>query len=163
MENQQSESFGQRPSTLNANSMPLELVPYYMPRHGGPPKQMPPPVTSHKSSISYGSFPVSHPANNSGTNFQSMVTAPMCNKVYHLKPPPPTVSNQFSYVHAELQQRAQPWGNCSSFTEKLPYVHDIHRGNFYGDSGARGPVQQEIVEQGRFSPAFRSGRMLYVQ
>nr|XP_029124106.1 protein HUA2-LIKE 2 isoform X2 [Elaeis guineensis] len=157
MQNQQSESFGQHPSTLNANSMPSELVPYYMPRYGGPSKEMPPPVASHNSSISYGSLPVSHPANNSGTNFQSMGTAPMCNKTCHLKPPPPAVSNQFSYVHAGPQQSAQPWGNCSAFTERFHHVHDVHRGNFYGDRGARGPVQQEIVERGRFSLAFRSG------
>ncbi|XP_038988769.1 protein HUA2-LIKE 2-like [Phoenix dactylifera] len=156
MQNQQSESC-QRPSTLSANLMPSELVPCYMPRYGGPPKQLPPPVLSHSSSSSYGSFPASHPANNSGNNFQSMVTAPTCNKTYHLKPPPPTVSNQFSYVHAEPQQRAQPWGNCSAFTERFHFVHDIHRRNFYGDRGARGPVQQEIVERGRFSPAFHSG------
>ncbi|KAG1371008.1 protein HUA2-LIKE 2 [Cocos nucifera] len=155
MQNQQSESFGQHPSTLNANSMPSELVPCYMPRYGGPPKQMPPPVSSHNSSTSYGSLPVSHPANSSGTNFQSMVTAPMCNKAYRLKPPPPTVSNQFSYVHAEPQH--QPWGNCSTFTERFHYVHDVHGGNFYGDGSASGPVQQKIVERGRFYPAFRSG------
>ncbi|KAG1331785.1 protein HUA2-LIKE 2, partial [Cocos nucifera] len=155
MQNQQSESVGQQASGLNTNLMPSELVVCYTPGYGGPPKQMPQPVSSLNSS-SYGIIPVSHPPVHSGNDFQPIVSAPMTNKAYHLQPPSPTVSNQFSYVKAETQQRVQPWGNCSAFTERFQCV-DIHGGNFYGHRGARGPVQQEIVERGRFSPAFHSG------
>ncbi|XP_010905253.1 protein HUA2-LIKE 3 isoform X2 [Elaeis guineensis] len=155
MQNQQSQSVGQQPSGLNTNLMSSELVVYYTPGYGGPPKQMPPPVSSLSSS-SYGIVPVSHPPVHSGNDFQPIVSAPMTSKAYHLQPPSPTVSNQFSYVKAETQQRVPHWGNCSAFTERFQCV-DIHGGNFYGRRGARGLVQQEIVERGRFSPAFHSG------
>ncbi|XP_038971811.1 protein HUA2-LIKE 2-like isoform X2 [Phoenix dactylifera] len=157
MQNQQPQPIGQQPSNLNTNLMPSELVQYYTPGYGGPPKQMPPAISSLNSS-SYGMRPVSHPPVHSGNDFQPMVSAPMTNKAYRLQPPSPTVSNQFSYVKAETQQRAPPWGNCSAITERFQCA-DIHGGNFYGGRGAsaRGPVQQEIVERGRFSPAFHSG------
>ncbi|CAL9178612.1 unnamed protein product [Musa hybrid cultivar] len=140
LQNLQSNSFRQRPANQNACLMSRKPAPYYGLSYGCLPGQMPPPP------VSYVNISASHPSIHSRNDFQSLASTSLTDTGYHLQPPPPIVSNQFSYVQAEPQQRAQPWGNCS-ISERYQYLHDSHRVNFHGDQGTRGLVHNEIVAE----------------
>jgi len=151
--NQQPLTVGQQPNNIQGNLISSESVPYYGHGYGGFSKQMP---AAHCPLGSSGPF-TSHAATHSGNNFQPKISAHLPNKGYHLQPPSPTVSNQFSYIQAETQQRAQSWGNCSSFGDRFQYVNGPQGGNFYGDRNIRGPIQHENADRGRFSPSINTG------
>lgn len=140
MQNLQSNSFRQRPANQNACLMSCKPAPYYGLSYGCLPGQMPPPP------VSYANISASHSSIHSRNDFQSLASTSLTDTGYHLQPPPPIVSNQFSYVQTEPQQRAQPWGNCS-IPERFQYLHDSHRVNLHGDQGTRGPVHNEIVAE----------------
>lgn len=125
-------------------------MPYYTHGYGGVQNQIPPVPCSLGPS---GPF-TSHAAVN---NFQPKISTPLPKKGYPLQPPPPRVSNQFSYIQAEAQQRSSSWGNCSSFGDRFQYVHGSQGGNLYCDGNVRGPVQHENAERGRLSPAMNTG------
>jgi len=128
-------------------------VPYCSHGYDGFPKQMP---AAHCPSSSSGPF-TSYTATHSGNYFRPKINAHFPNKGYPLQPPPLAVSNQFSYIEAETQQRAQSWGNCSSYGDRFQYVYGPQGGNFYGDRNIKGPIQYENVERGRFSPSRNTG------
>jgi len=150
-QNQQPQSVSQQPNNFQGNLISSESMHYYGHGYGGFPKQMPP---AHCPLGSSGPF-----ASHTATHFQPKISTTLPNKSYPLQPPPPTVSNQFSYIQAEPQQRAQSWGNCSSFGDRFQYVHGPQGGNFYGDRNIREPIQHENTERGRFSPSINTGNV----
>eukprot|EP00262_Sarcandra_glabra_P009818 TRINITY_DN2443_c0_g1_i1.p1 TRINITY_DN2443_c0_g1~~TRINITY_DN2443_c0_g1_i1.p1 ORF type:complete len:644 (+),score=133.62 TRINITY_DN2443_c0_g1_i1:222-1934(+) len=142
MQNHLPQSIGQEQSTPNPNSMSVDTMPYYAPGYRDSSIRMLRPTSSFSSSSCYLNLPGSHPSSQAGNNAQQSSGAPLPNKAYHLQPPPPTVSNQFSYVQAE---------------KRFHFVHDMHGGSFYDDrSGMRGS-QHEIDESCRFSAPVHSG------
>ncbi|GMH20492.1 hypothetical protein Nepgr_022333 [Nepenthes gracilis] len=60
-------------------------------------------ITDLTSSSSLGSYPVVHPPMQPGNNLQE-ADATLYGNAYHLRPPFPTSSNQFSYFQADQQQ-----------------------------------------------------------
>ncbi|XP_020108019.1 protein HUA2-LIKE 3-like [Ananas comosus] len=137
-----------KPSELNPNVISSEPMQFYNSGFGGhhpaqlpppPPPPLPPPVVPVGPPGSYGNFSVPHPPVHPGNNFQP------------LPPPPPAVSNQFSFVQPERQQRIQSWGSSCSYSERY-HQHNLHdRGDFYGDRNVNGPMQHEIVERAKYT------------
>ncbi|WOL01807.1 hypothetical protein Cni_G10524 [Canna indica] len=154
LQNQQSHFFNQQPANENTGLMPSKPATYYGPNYGCIPSQMPPPTPA-----SYGTAS-SHPSMHSHSNMQSLVNTPLTDAPYQLQPPPPTVSNHFSYVQNEPQQRAQPWGKCS-FPERYQYGHESHRGNFHCDQGTRRHFQNEMTPRSSFSSVHQHGPSPY--
>ncbi|URE08870.1 RPR [Musa troglodytarum] len=154
MQNQQSQYFSQQPCNQDAHLMSCKPAPQYGPGYGCLPGEMPPPA-----SVPYGGVSASHPCNHYRNDFQPLASTSLMDTGYRLQPPPPTVSNQFSYVQAEPQQRAHPWGNCP-FPERFQYAHESHRGSLHGDQVATGPLYQDIVARNRLSPVLQPGSSL---
>ncbi|KAJ0979638.1 hypothetical protein J5N97_015112 [Dioscorea zingiberensis] len=148
----------QQPGNLSVNSVPSVPMPYSSHPYGDIRRQMPHPSHSLSSS-SYGSFPGTHPTMHTANRVPPSVNRPIPNS-YIPQPPPAIVSNQFSFVPAEPQQRVQAWGNCSSYPKTLQLVHDPRGGKFYSDSDMNGPIQHDTTERGRFSPTVHPGPML---
>lgn len=152
-QSQQSQPINLQPNNFQGHLVSSESVPYYTQGYGGPPKQMPPPPCPCGSSSPY----TSHKVVSSGNN----IHASLPNKAYPLQPPPPTVSNQFSYIQAEPPQKAQSWGSSSSFSDRFQYVCGPQEGNFYGDRNMSGTIQYVNAERGRLSPSINTGPALY--
>lgn len=150
-QSQHLQNVSQQPNNFQGNLV-SEPVPCYAHGYGGVPKQMPPAPCPLGSS----GLLSSHTAMNSGNNFHT--TLP--NKAYPLQPPTPTVSNQFSYIQAESQQRPQPWGSFSSIGDRFQYAHGPQGGNLCGERNIRGTIQHEHPERGRFSPVVNTGKDL---
>lgn len=155
MQNQQSHYFSQQPANQDAHLMSSKPAPQYGPSYGCLPGEMPPPA-----SVPYGGVTTSHPCNRYRNDFQPLASTSLMDTGYRLRPPPPTVSNQFSYVQAEPQQRAHPWGNCP-FPERFQYAHESHRGSLHGDQVATGQLYQDIVARNRLSPVLQPGSALW--
>lgn len=134
-------------------------MPYCNHPYGDIRRQIPHPSSSLSSS-SYGGFPGAHPTMHTTNRVLPLVNRPMLNS-YTPQPPPARVSNQFSFVPADPQQRGQAWGNCSSFPNSLQSVHDLRGGKFYNDRDLNGSFQHDIAERGRFSPTVHPGMILY--
>lgn len=152
-QNQQPQPVSQQTNNYQGNSISSEYMPYYTHGCDDLQNQMPGAPCSLGSSGHFTSNTAGHPRN----NFQPTMSTPVPNKGYPLQPPPPTVSNQFSYIQAEAQQRAPSWGSGSSFGDRLQHVHGPRGGNFYCDRNMRGPIQYENAERGRFSPPMNEG------
>lgn len=75
--------------------------------------------------------PVSHPPTQSVNSVPQLDKA-VSQKAFHLRPPYPAPSNQFSYVHAEqrTQRREIP---PQSYHTRSHFAHNRDRGNFYSD------------------------------
>ncbi|PKA66855.1 HUA2-like protein 2 [Apostasia shenzhenica] len=126
------------------------------PGFGGHTQQLPPAVSSSTSSGSLNNLPVSRPAMPTGCNSQQpSVNMPSTSKVYHVQPPPPMVSNQFSYLQAQQpQQRPQPWVNHSSFADGFHHANDIPRGSFYSERVPRGSIPlHDVSDRNALYPA----------
>ncbi|KAG6519372.1 hypothetical protein ZIOFF_022865 [Zingiber officinale] len=150
MQSQQPHLFTQQHTNQHDSLMPKPAS-YYAPNYGSTPGQMPPPTVS----ASYGT--TTHPFVHSQNSLQPSVSTTLTDTVYHVQPPPPTVSNHFSYVQAEPQQRPQMCGNYP-LPERYQYIQDnIHRGNFHSDQATGRQFQNEIVARSNFSPATQSG------
>lgn len=148
----------QPPGNLTVNSVPSAPMPYCNHPYGDIRRQIPHPSSSLSSS-SYGGFPGAHPTMHTTNRALPLVNRPMLNS-YTPQPPPARVSNQFSFVPADPQQRGQAWGNCSSFPNSLQSVHDLRGGKFYNDRDLNGSFQHDIAERGRFSPTVHPGPMV---
>lgn len=112
---------------------------------------------SQPSSGSYGVPSGSQPTVPVGNNSLPIVNMSSTNKVYHLQPPPPVVSNQFSYIQAQPQHRPQALGTQSSYSDRFHLALDIERGNFVGDGGSSGPVQVDACDRSAFYPSIHAG------
>ncbi|XP_026453914.1 protein HUA2-LIKE 2-like [Papaver somniferum] len=140
-----------QPGTGNANSLPSDTVHthYYGYKEFVPPMQRSGLSSSSDPSCSFPGPP--HTSIQTGNNAQHIDgAAALHNKNYHLQPPPPMLSNQFSYVQAD--QRAHSWmeASSSSFTKRFQFGHDMHRDNMYDSSQER--MQHEIDERCRLPP-----------
>lgn len=154
MQSQQPHLFTQQPANQHDSLMPKPAS--YYPNYGSAPGQIPPPTIS----ASHGT--TSHPFVHSQNSLQPSVSVSttLTDTVYHVQPPPPTVSNHFSYVQAEPQQRPQTCGNYP-LPERYQYIQDnIHRGNFHSDQVTGRQFQHEIVARSNFSPATQPGTVL---
>lgn len=152
MQSQQSHLFTQQPANQHDSLMPKSAS-YYAPNYVSAPGQMPPPTVS----ASYGT---TNPFVHSQNSLQPSVSTTLTDTVYHVQPPPPTVSNHFSYVQAEPHQRPQTCGNYP-LPERYQYIHDnVHRGNFHSDQVTGRQFQHEIVTRSSFSPATQPGTVL---
>lgn len=150
-----------QPGTGNANSLPSDTVHthYYGYKEFVPPMQRPGLSSSSDPSCSFPGPP--HTPLQTGNNAQHIDgAAALHNKNYHLQPPPPMLSNQFSYVQAD--QRAHSWmeASSSSFTKRFQFGHDMHRDNMYDSSQER--MQHEIDERCRLPPPPIHPGMTYI-
>ncbi|XP_058077802.1 protein HUA2-LIKE 2-like [Magnolia sinica] len=150
------QSVSQQPNVPNTNSTSLDTGPYYAPGYRDVSTQMTTPVSSYSSS-SYSGFS-SHPSMPTGNDMQQLGGATLPNKAHHLHPPPPTVSNQFSYVRADTHQRAESWMGCSSShsAKNSQFGHEALSEHSYSHRGRMGPSQHEIDERRRFSAPVHS-------
>ncbi|KAG9457411.1 hypothetical protein H6P81_001919 [Aristolochia fimbriata] len=80
---------------------------------------------------------------------------PPSNKVYHLQPPRPSVSNQFSYVHAESQQRTHPRMNSLPSTER--FGREMRGKNYLGHRSRISQPEHEIDNRYRHASRVDSG------
>ncbi|XP_010278561.1 PREDICTED: protein HUA2-LIKE 2-like isoform X2 [Nelumbo nucifera] len=147
------QSVDQQTGRPNVNSVTLDAASYYAPEHRDLPKQM----QRSSSSGSCGTLPGSHPSVHSGNNVQQTDGVSLPRKAYHLQPPPPLVSNQFSYVHAD---RCMPsWRETSSpsFSKRFQFGHDNSEGKLYNGQDRMKVAPREIGERVRLSAPFRSG------
>ncbi|KAI3948232.1 hypothetical protein MKX01_014831 [Papaver californicum] len=140
-----------QPGTGNANSLPSDTVHthYYGYKDFAPLMQRPGLSSSSDPSCSFPGPP--HTSIQTGNNAQHVDgAAALHNKNYHLQPPPPMLSNQFSYVQPD--QRAHSWMEASSFsfTKRFQFGHDMHRDSMYDSSQER--MQHEIDERCRLPP-----------
>ncbi|OVA20067.1 PWWP domain [Macleaya cordata] len=146
----------QQPRTPSVNSMTSDTVNYYAPgyRDFAPQIQRPGLPSSSDPTCS---FPGPHSSIQAGNNVQQIDGAPLHNKNYHLQPPPPMLSNQFSYVQAD--QRAQTWmeASSSSYTKRFQFGHDVHRENMYDNQDRMVLAQHEIGERCRVPPPVHPG------
>ncbi|XP_068662450.1 protein HUA2-LIKE 3-like [Aristolochia californica] len=111
--------------------------------------QIPSAISSHTSGSCHsvrGSLPSLLTVNNSIREFGC---EPPSNKVYHLQPPCPSVSNQFSYVHAESQQRTYPRMNTLPSTER--FAREMQGRNSSGHRSRMSLAEHEIDNRHRFA------------
>ncbi|KAK8960313.1 ENHANCER OF AG-4 protein 2 [Platanthera guangdongensis] len=131
--------------------------PAYSQGYVGQQQQLPQLVSSCTSSGSYGVLTGSQSTVPVVNNSMPIVSMPSTNKVYHLQPPPPVVSNQFSYIQAQPQHRPQALGTQSSYSDRFHLALDIQRGNFFGDGGSSGPVHTDTCDRSAFYPSIHAG------
>lgn len=125
------------------------------------PKQMQLSSSSCNYQSSYGYHSGSHSSVGSANDAPPIRNGPLPNKGYHMHPPPPSISNQFSHDRTE-KDRARSWRDHSSpFERGVQFANEVQGGHFYGDGCARRPVQNEVSERCRFSSASRSGMMVF--
>ncbi|XP_020694987.1 protein HUA2-LIKE 3 isoform X1 [Dendrobium catenatum] len=124
-QNQLLRPISQQPNSMHCSSSLSESSTFYSQGYVGHLQQIP--QLACTSSSSYINLGGSQPAVPVGNNSQSIVNIPPGNKIYHLQPPPPVVSNQFSYIQAQPQHRPQAPGNQSSYSDRY-HAHDNQRG-----------------------------------
>lgn len=145
--NQFPRPISQQPNSLHCGSSLSESATFYSQGYVGHPQPMPQLISSCTSLSSYsGSLGGSQPAIPVGNNSQSIVNMTSGNKVYHLQPPSPVVSNQFSYIQAH---RPQAPGNQSSYSDRFHHAHDNQRGF----------SQVEVSDISTFYPSVYAGPM----
>lgn len=89
-----------------------------------------PRIPESANSCPFGGVPVSHQP--TPVNSVPQLDGAVSQKAFHLRPPHPAPSNQFSYVHAD--QRTQMRENHpQSYHSRSHFVQNTERGNFYGD------------------------------
>lgn len=157
-QNQLLQPISQQKKNLHCSSSLSESASYSQ-GYVSHPQQMPQLVSSCTSSGSYGNLGSSQPAKPVGNSSLSTVNVPSTNKVYHLQPPPPVLSNQFSYIQAQPQHRPQALGNQSSYSDRFHHAHDVQRSNFFGDGASIGPVQVDASDRSAFYPSVLAGSM----
>ncbi|KAF8401632.1 hypothetical protein HHK36_012578 [Tetracentron sinense] len=155
MQNHLLQSVAQQSVAPSVNSS--DAVGYYAPEYRDIGMQMQRPGSTSSSS-SFSSFPCSHPSVQPGNNVQQTDGSTLHNKAYHLQPPPPMQSNQFSYIQAD--QRMQSWSGetSSSDTKRFQLAHSMG-GEFYGDRDRMKLAPHELGESCRFSAPFYSGHV----
>ncbi|KAF9604694.1 hypothetical protein IFM89_009130 [Coptis chinensis] len=137
------------------SSVASEKVQYHAPGYRDLGKQsLRPGYFSSSSSCRRASSP--RPSVHTRNNVQHTNGATLHNKSYHLQPPPPRLSNQFSYVQAD--QRRQSWMEASSsFTRRYPYGHDRHREDMYENGERMDFAPHDIGERYRMGTPVHSG------
>ncbi|KAL8148942.1 protein HUA2-LIKE 2-like isoform X2 [Apium graveolens] len=113
-------------------------------------------------------LPASHPPTQS-MNSVPQLDGAVSQKAFHLRPPHPAPSNQFSYVHADqrTQRREIP---PQSYHTRSHFAHNRDRGNFYSDNDRFEAAPHDAGDNWRHSepsfsgPSYRdSGRLTYAQ
>lgn len=124
--------------------------------------QVPMQMPDSSSSCSFGSFPVSHPPVQPVNNVPQTDGAALHNNTYHLRPPHPTPSNQFSYVQADQQVQSRREGPPSSYSNRYHFAHNMENGNFNSDHDRMKLAPHELGESWRFSAPSFSGIGLWL-
>lgn len=133
MQNHLPQSMGQQPRTPNINLTSLDKGPCCAPGYRDHPMHMLTPIPSFSS----GSGGIVHGSNlfiQSGNDIQKFSGATL-SKALHLRPPPVTVSNQFSYLQANHHQGTKSRMAASSSSEGSQVEHEASRGHLYGHQG----------------------------
>ncbi|PIA26492.1 hypothetical protein AQUCO_09200002v1 [Aquilegia coerulea] len=148
----------QIPDTTRLNSAMSDTMYHYAPGYRDLGKQSlrPGPFSSSNSCCN---APAAHPSIHMGNNIQQIDSGSLHNKGYHLQPPPPTLSNQFSYVHAD--QRRQSWmeASSSSYAKRFRYGHDMHREDIYQHRDRMNLAPYETGERRRLAAPVHLGRV----
>ncbi|XP_031500500.1 ENHANCER OF AG-4 protein 2-like isoform X1 [Nymphaea colorata] len=94
-----------------------------------------------------------------GNNIQPIIGPRLPNKNFHVRPPTCAVSNQFSFLHSEPQQRFQPWleSSSSSFQGPSQLMHSRPREHFSNDMGRMENMQDQVDGGCRFAANNHAG------
>eukprot|EP00268_Persea_americana_P046940 TRINITY_DN4856_c0_g1_i5.p1 TRINITY_DN4856_c0_g1~~TRINITY_DN4856_c0_g1_i5.p1 ORF type:complete len:1289 (+),score=321.23 TRINITY_DN4856_c0_g1_i5:403-4269(+) len=133
MQNHLPQSMGQQPRTPNINLTALDKGPCCAPGYRDHQMHMLTPIPSFSS----GSGGIVHGSNlfiQSGNDIQKFSGVTL-SKALHLRPPPVTVSNQFSYLQANHHQGTPSRMAAASSSEGSQVVHEASRGHLYGHQG----------------------------
>lgn len=96
--------------------------------------------------------PQSHPPIRAVNSVQQADGAALHNTAFHLRPPHPAPSNQFSYVQADHQLQPRMDAPPQSYPpNRFHFVQNTDNGNFYGDQDRMKLAPHEIGESWRFS------------
>ncbi|KAF5187754.1 Enhancer of ag-4 protein [Thalictrum thalictroides] len=154
----QRQHISQLPDTVRSIPAMSDTMHYYAPGYKDLGKQSVRPG-SFGSSNSCCNAPAAHPSVHMGNSVQQIDSGSLHNKGYHLQPPPPTLSNQFSYVHAD--QRRQSWmeASSSSYTKRFRYGLDMHRDDVYDHRDRMDLAPYETRERCRVAAPVHLGRV----
>ena len=89
------------------------------------------PRVPESANTPFGGAPVSHPPTQS-VNSGAQLDGAVSQKAFHLRPPHPAPSNQFSYVHADQRTQRREFPH-QSYPTRSHFAHNTDRGNFYSD------------------------------
>uniref|UniRef100_A0A5B6ZAG8 Putative HUA2-like protein 3 n=2 Tax=Davidia involucrata TaxID=16924 RepID=A0A5B6ZAG8_DAVIN len=149
IENNLQQSIAQQSVALGINSKISDAVHYYAPECRDLQMQMQ--IPDSANSCSFSSVPVSHPVN--GVQQTDGVT--LHNKAYHLPPPHPAPSNQFSYVQADQRVQSGREVPPPSYSNRFHFGQNTDGGNFYSDHDRMKLTPHERCESWRSSgPSF---------
>lgn len=113
-----------------------------------------PPFRSY--GISRGSHSSIHPSNNNARRFDTGV---LPHKPYHIRPPPSTVSSQFSYVQSDSHQGSQPRNYSSNLVnQRSNFEPDIHGSNHGACRNRVNLVERTTNERCGYSSPANLGR-----
>ncbi|XP_059625812.1 protein HUA2-LIKE 2-like isoform X1 [Cornus florida] len=106
------------------------------------------------SSYSFSSVPISHPPIQQLNSVQPTDGMTLENKAYHLRPPHPAPSNQFSYVQTDQSVQSRREVPPPSFPNRFHFLPN-REGNFYSDHDRMKLAPHDPSESWRFSvPSF---------
>ncbi|CAK9151044.1 unnamed protein product [Ilex paraguariensis] len=101
---------------------------------------------------SFGCVPVSHPAHQVDNGIQQSDGA-----AFHLRPPHPSPSNQFSYIQADQRMPSRREIPLPSYPIGFHFVQNPDAGNFHSDHDRMKLAPHDTGESWRFSTASVSG------
>ncbi|KAA8543211.1 hypothetical protein F0562_021294 [Nyssa sinensis] len=112
-------------------------------------------IPDSANSCSFSSVPVSHTPIDPVNVIQQTDGVTLHNKAYHLPPPHPAPSNQFSYVQADQQVQSHRDVPPPSYSNRFHFVQNTDSGNFYSDHDRMKLTPHERGERWRSSgPSF---------
>uniref|UniRef100_A0A5B6ZB26 Putative HUA2-like protein 3 n=1 Tax=Davidia involucrata TaxID=16924 RepID=A0A5B6ZB26_DAVIN len=114
-------------------------------------------IPDSASSCSFSSLAVSHPPIGLVNGVQQTDGATLHNKAYHLPPPHPAPSNQFSYVQADQPVQSLREVPLPSYPDRFHFVQNTDSGNFYTDHNRMKLTPHELGKSWRSSAPSFSG------
>ncbi|KAK2990519.1 hypothetical protein RJ640_019799 [Escallonia rubra] len=126
------------------NPMILDTVQYHAPDERDPPM----PMESSASACSFSSLPASQTPMQGVNSFHQS---------FHLRPPHPAPSNQFSYVQADQRVPSQADIPPQCYPKSFHFVQNTERGNFYSDHDRMNMHPHDNGEGWRFSAPSLTG------
>ncbi|KAK3023080.1 hypothetical protein RJ639_043095 [Escallonia herrerae] len=126
------------------NPMILDAVQYHAPDKKDPPI----PMESSASACTFNSLPASQTPMQGVNSFHQS---------FHLRPPHPAPSNQFSYVQADQRVPSQADVPPQCYPKSFHFVQNTERGNFYSDHDRMNMHPHDNGEGWRFSAPSLTG------
>lgn len=145
---------GQQPVAPRTNPMISDAVHYHAPEN----RDIKMPIPESVTSSSFSSLPVSHPPIRAVSSVPQVDGATSQKKAFHLRPPHPAPSNQFSYVQADQLLQTRMEIPPQAYPSRFHFMQNTDRGNFYSDRDRIETAPHDVGERWRFSAPPLSGK-----